>query len=65
MRVDLLALLRPNMRFVAVKTIDQQALLALHRARQEFVKARTATLTRLGSALARDARDDARALSLP
>jgi len=53
------------MRFVAVKTIDQQALLALHRARQEFVKARTATLTRLGSALARDARDDARALSLP
>ena len=36
------ALLRPNMRFVAVKTIDQQALLALHRARQGFVKARTA-----------------------
>jgi transposase len=30
------------MRFVAVKTIDQQALLALHRARQGFVKARTA-----------------------
>jgi transposase len=36
------ALLRPNMRFVAVKTIDQQALLALHRAHQGFVKARTA-----------------------
>jgi transposase len=36
------ALLRPTMRFVAVKTIDQQALLALHRARQGFVKARTA-----------------------
>ncbi|HYL89949.1 MAG TPA: IS110 family transposase [Burkholderiales bacterium] len=36
------ALLRPNMRFVAVKTIEQQALLSLHRARQGFVKARTA-----------------------
>lgn len=33
---------RPNMRFVPVKTIDQQAVLALHRARQGFVKARTA-----------------------
>jgi transposase len=36
------ALQRPSMRFVAVKTIDQQALLSLHRARQGFVKARTA-----------------------
>src|SRR5581483_7252677 len=36
------ALLRPTMRFVAVKTVDQQALLSLHRARQGFVKARTA-----------------------
>jgi transposase len=36
------ALLRPNMRFVAVKTVEQQALLSLHRARQGFVKARTA-----------------------
>jgi transposase len=33
---------RPNMRFVAIKTPEQQALLALHRARQGFVKARTA-----------------------
>src|SRR6202158_4873770 len=33
---------RPNMRFVAVKTADMQAVLALHRARQGFVKARTA-----------------------
>lgn len=33
---------RPNMRFVPVKTDEQQAVLALHRARQGFVKARTA-----------------------
>ena len=33
---------RPNMRFVAVKTAPMQAVLALHRARQGFVKARTA-----------------------
>ena len=33
---------RPNMRFVPVKTAPMQAVLALHRARQGFVKARTA-----------------------
>jgi transposase len=33
---------RPNMQFVPVKDIEQHAVLALHRARQEFVKARTA-----------------------
>jgi transposase len=33
---------RPNMRFVANKTVEQQAILAVHRARQGFVKARTA-----------------------
>lgn len=33
---------RPNMRFVAIKRGEQQAVLALHRARQGFVKARTA-----------------------
>jgi transposase len=33
---------RPNMRFVPVKNIEQQAVLSLHRARQGFVKARTA-----------------------
>jgi transposase len=33
---------RPNMRFVAIKTVDQQAVLGLHRAREGFVKARTA-----------------------
>ena len=33
---------RPTMRFVPPKTGEQQAILALHRARQGFVKARTA-----------------------
>ena len=36
------AVARPNMRFVAIKTIEQQAVLSLHRVRQGFVKARTA-----------------------
>jgi len=33
---------RPNMRFVPVKNVEQQAVLALHRVRQGVVKARTA-----------------------
>ena len=33
---------RPNMRFVALKTVEQQAILSVHRAWQGFVKARTA-----------------------
>ncbi|WP_276968315.1 IS110 family transposase, partial [Metallibacterium scheffleri] len=33
---------RPNMRFVPIKNIEQQSVLALHRVRQGFVKARTA-----------------------
>jgi transposase len=36
------AVRRPNMHFVAVKTVEQQSILAVHRARQSFVKARTA-----------------------
>ncbi len=36
------AVSRPNMRFVPLKNIEQQAVLALHRVRQSFVKARTA-----------------------
>lgn len=36
------AVRRPNMRFVPVKNVEQQAVLALHRVRQGFVKARTA-----------------------
>lgn len=33
---------RSNMRFVPIKNVEQQAVLALHRVRQGFVKARTA-----------------------
>jgi transposase len=36
------AVSRPTMRFVPVKNVDQQAVLSIHRARQGFVKARTA-----------------------
>ncbi|KVD32192.1 IS110 family transposase [Burkholderia ubonensis] len=36
------AVARPNIRFVPIKNVDQQAVLALHRARQGFVRARTA-----------------------
>jgi transposase len=36
------AVTRPNMRFVPIKNIEQQAILSTHRARQGFVKARTA-----------------------
>jgi transposase len=36
------AVTRPTMRFVPIKNAEQQAILALHRARQGFVKARTA-----------------------
>ena len=36
------AVQRPNMRFVPVKTAEQQALLAVHRARSGYVKQRTA-----------------------
>jgi transposase len=36
------AVTRPTMRFVPIKNVEQQAVLALHRVRQGFVKARTA-----------------------
>ena len=36
------AVTRPTMRFVPIKSIDQHAVLSLHRARAGFVKARTA-----------------------
>ncbi len=36
------AVARPNMRFVPVKSVEQQAVLAVHRARQGFVVERTA-----------------------
>ncbi|MEW6248986.1 MAG: IS110 family transposase [Nitrospirota bacterium] len=41
------AVRRPSMRFVPVKSTEQQALLALHRVRQGFVVQRTATINRL------------------
>lgn len=36
------AVVRPTMRFVLIKTDEQQAVLSLHRVRQGFVKSRTA-----------------------
>ena len=33
---------RPNMRFVPIKSVEQQAILSVHRVRRGFVKARTA-----------------------
>src|SRR5687768_789339 len=35
------AVRRPDMRFVPIKTVEQQAILSIHRARQGFVRART------------------------
>jgi transposase len=46
------AVTRPNMRFVPVKSTEQQALLALHRVRQGFVVERTAVINRLRGLLA-------------
>jgi len=43
---------RPNMRFVPIKSIEQQSDLSLHRVRQGFVDERTATLNRLRGLLA-------------
>jgi transposase len=36
------AVSRPNMRFVPIKSLEQQAILSVHRVRQGFVRARTA-----------------------
>lgn len=38
---------RPNMRFVPIKSVQQQSDLSLHRVRQGFVEERTATLNRI------------------
>ena len=43
---------RPNMRFVAAKNIEQQAVLSLHAVRQGFVKARTAQSNQIRGLLA-------------
>ena len=41
------AVQRPNMRFVPIKSEEQQSRLMVHRARQGFVEQRTATLNRI------------------
>ena len=41
------AVRRPNMRFVPVKSAEQQAVLALHRVRQGFIEERTAVVNRM------------------
>jgi transposase len=41
------AVARPNMRFVPVKSLEQQAVLSIHRVRQGFVEERTATINRI------------------
>jgi len=46
------AVTRPNMRFVPIKSIEQQADLTLHRVRQGFVEERTAMLNRIRGLLA-------------
>jgi transposase len=43
---------RPSMRFVPVKSAEQQALLSLHRVRQGFVVERTAAINRLRGLMA-------------
>ena len=45
------AVMRPNMRFVPVKSAEQQALLVLHRVRQGFIVERTATINRMRGVL--------------
>lgn len=43
---------RPNMRYVAIKSEEQQAILSMHRARQGFIKARTAQSNQIRGLLA-------------
>ena len=38
---------RPNMRFVPMKSLEQQATVCLHRVRQGFIEERTATINRM------------------
>src|SRR5438128_240396 len=46
------AVVQPNMRFVSIKSVEQQALLSLHRLRQGLIEERTATINRLRGVLA-------------
>ena len=41
------AVQRPSMRFVPIKSVEQQAILTLHRVRQGFIEERTATINRI------------------
>lgn len=41
------AVQRPSMRFVPIKSVDQQGTLCIHRVRQGFVEERTATINRI------------------
>jgi transposase len=41
------AVQRPNMRFVPIKSLEQQSQLSVHRVRQGFVEQRTATINRI------------------
>ena len=46
------AVTRPSMRFVPIKNAEQQAILSLHRARQGFVRSRTAQANQIRGLLA-------------
>lgn len=46
------AVQRPNMRFVPIKSLEQQARLSVHRMRQGFIEQRTATINRIRGLLA-------------
>lgn len=46
------AVQRPSMRFVPIKNIEQQAILSVHRARQGFVRARTAQANQIRGLMA-------------
>src|SRR5882757_954288 len=46
------AVSRPSMRFVPIKSVEQQAILTLHRVRQGFIEERTATINRIRGLIA-------------
>jgi transposase len=50
------AVVQPNMRFISIKTVEQQALLSLHRVRQGLIEERTASINRLRGVLADEER---------
>jgi len=46
------AVQRPSMRFVPIKSVEQQAILTMHRVRQGFIEERTAAINRIRGLLA-------------